>query len=619
MCGFIGIVQNGIIESEITKALDLINYRGPDKEGKFICELNNKKKLFFGHKRLEILDIKSGVQPMISQDKNLVILFNGEIYNHKELRDTIKSLGYNFISSHSDTEVILAGYKIWGTNIVNKLNGMWSFSIFDKIKNILFLSRDRVGEKPLYYSHDSKGFSFSSEYGPLISMFPDKFKINQLNIAKYNCLGFFPKDKTPFNGMYQLPAGNNLVYKINQNTIQIQKFWEFKIEPDYSKSENFWIENLRFLIERSVKNRLVADTEVGIFLSGGIDSTIISHYATQNSSKKIKSFSVNFDQKDFDESQYSDEVSKKYHTDHFKKIIKVSDMIEYFEEYFKVSNDLISDSSLISYYKLCKSAKNKVKVVLGGDGSDELFAGYDTFKAIKYLEWLNKTHLNKSLPLICKLINLFPSNHKNMNFKFKTESFLKYNSNKISTANPLWISPLTLNQTNQILDKNFKLEEIYEEIIDEWDKNTTNNNLDKTLIFYFKFFLQSQMMVKVDRLSMLNSLEVRSPFLDYDIIDLVSNIPFNLKLKGNTTKYILKKTFENIIPKNIVHRKKQGLSSPLSKTIMKSDFKLKSNNLKNKQFLLNHLLSDHKNYKRENRLPIWNILKLDNFFFKINL
>ena len=474
-----------------------------------------------------------------------------------------------------------------------------------------------MGEKPLYYYHDSNNFTFASEYNPLISLHKEKIKINSLNIAKYNCLGFFPKDKTPFDKIFQLTAGNNLVYNIHENSIKIEKYWEFKIEPDETKNENFWIENLQSLVENSVKDRLVADTEVGIFLSGGLDSSIITHYATKHSKNILKSFSVNFDLKDFDESNFSNQISKKYKTDHNIEMINLDKMPDNIEEYFKISNDLISDSSLVSYYKLCKSAKNKVKVVLGGDGADELFAGYDTFKAIKYLNWLNKTSLNKTIPLINKLINFLPSNYNNMNLKFKAESFLKYNTSHISTANPLWISPLTIKQSNKILEKNYELEEVYEEVIDEWEKNTLNNDFDKTLIFYFKFFLQSQMMVKVDRLSMLNSLEVRSPFLDYDIIDLASKIPSNLKLKRNNTKYILKKAFKNIIPNNIVYRKKKGLSSPLSKTFMNTSFKLKSNNLQNKQNFIDELLFEHRNYKKENRLPIWNILKLDNFFQKI--
>ena len=620
MCGLTGAINIDIEDNQLNSILAKLNHRGPDDKGYFFSK-NNNSSIFFVHNRLEILDISNGKQPMISNDGRYSLVYNGEIYNFTELRKKLENLGYKFITDHSDTEVLIHGFIEWGKKLPEFLNGMWSFAIYDKKKNNLFLSRDRFGEKPLFYFFNGSKFIFSSELSGITQFKKIDFNLNILNLKKYCAHGYFPLTTTPYNNIFKLAAGHNLLLDISSMKMSVEKYWDYSIEPDYSISENEWKEKIFSLLEKSVKQRLVADAPVGVFLSGGLDSSIIAYLAQKNSKNKLNTFAINFKEKSFDESKYSNYFSKKINSSHHQQLINPNNIESICSEYFSKIDEPISDSSLISYYLLCKFSQKKIKVALGGDAADELFAGYDTFKAIKYIKIMKILKLSEKNPLIKFFISKMSSKNSNMNLKFKLDRLIRYDEKNLETAHVKWLSPMTKEEIKEIFEEKTSDEELYSEAINLWQTNNYNNNIDKSLEFYTKIFLQDQILVKTDRLSMMHGLEVRSPFLDKDLVDTIRKIPSKLKLNKSIGKYILKKTFEDKLGKSFVNRKKMGFTAPLSKWFMKNSDtqKLKSKLLKNKQEIYDLKLKEHRLNIRENRIYLWNIMNLDNFLVKINL
>ncbi len=618
MCGILGSINLNIDLHKFNLALNTISHRGPDDDGVLKFELLGKE-VIFGHKRLSIIDLNMGKQPMKSINSDVFIIYNGEIYNSPELRKILLYKNYKFISHNSDTEVILNSYLEWGENLVHHLDGMWSFAILDKKKNKIFFSRDKFGEKPLFYYFKDNKFVFASElvafnYIPNLDL-----KLDELGVKKYCAHGFFPSEITPYKFIKKLEPGHNMCLDIKNMFLNKKKYWEYEIKSDFNKSEKYWKERIYYGLKDSVKSRMLSDVPVGVFLSGGLDSSIIAYFAKQIK-EDLNTFSIEFEEKSFDETVYANKFSQKIGSKHHKTLLNNKNSNQELKEFFMKSSEPLSDSSLISFFKLNKFASTKVKAVLGGDSADELFGGYDTLKAIKYAYFLNKIKFNKLHPVINFLISKLDSDYSNMNLKFKLQRFFKFNYHKISVANPLWLAPLNINEINEIFGKNNNIEEIYSESIDCWDKNKNLDLIDKSCEFYCKIFLQQQILVKSDRLSMMNSLELRTPFLSNEIVDISMQLPNKYKLRGNNSKYILKKTFEKILGYNFVNRKKIGLSTPLSKLLKNGniEFNLNSKFLKNKNNYISKKFEEHKNNKNENRILLWNLMCLDNFLKEKN-
>ncbi len=618
MCGIIGCINLNLTNEEKNASLKILKHRGPDDQN-FYENKTDKYSLFFAHNRLEILDISDGKQPMTSSDGRYVVIFNGEIYNFRELRKELEAAGHIFKSDHSDTEVLIHGYKQWGENLSLHLNGMWAFAILDNKENKLFLSRDRFGEKPLFYYHEKNVLIFASELSAITKL-NKNLKLDNNNLKKYCAYGYFPFDLTPFKNILKLQGGHNLTIDLNAMSLTKRKYWQYEIEPDYSKNENEWCEILYELINDSVKKRLVADVPVGVFLSGGLDSSIISLLAKKNLKNELNTFSINFSESSFDESNYSNYFSKKIGSKHHHQTIDFSNMENICNELFSKIDEPLSDSSLISYYLLTKFAQKKVKVALGGDAADELFAGYDTFKAINYANIMKVLKINKTNSLLKFFVSKLPSKYTNMNLKFKLDRFLRFDNNNLGLSHCQWLSPMSSEEISNFFGEQTTDDELFSEAIDLWKNNNYTNNLDKSLEFYNKLFLQDQILVKTDRLSMMHGLEVRSPFLDYKLTDQVRKIPSKFKLKKNISKYILKKTFENDLGKEFTNRKKMGFTAPISKWLLNksNSFSIKSQYLKNNKNFLDKKLEEHRSFKRENRILIWNIMNLDNFLLKNN-
>lgn len=617
MCGIVGFCGEGN-KKLIQKMTEALQYRGPDDTGFYI---NEGDKVYLGHKRLSIVDLETGQQPMFNIQKTQCIVFNGEIYNHRELKNELEFKGYKFKSNHSDTEVILNGFEEWGVNVLNRLNGMFAFAIYVPQKKYFFLARDRFGEKPLYYFHNNNNFVFSSDLKSLKLHFKVSNSISSLSLQKYLAYGYIPSPLTIYNKIYKLPAGHFLEYEFNKSKTSIKKYWDFKIEPDnkYLKySANEVSEHLEKLLSTSVKSRMNADVPLGFFLSGGLDSSLLVALANKFSKKsKIKTFSIGFENKSFDESRFSEQVSNFLNTDHYKKIFSEKDLLNLVNEVLNKIDEPIADPSLLPSYLISKFAKKNVNTVITGDGADELFGGYAPFKAIKPSKVYSKIIHPAIHKILLNLVNTIPVSHSYMSLDFKIKRSLKGLSYPSNLWNPIWMSHLCKNEIEDLLMQTVNLEEIYSEAIEIWNAIDNKDEIDKSLEFYTKLYLTDNILVKIDRTSMMNSLECRAPYLDNDVVEFARKLPNKFKVFRNETKFILKKTAEKSLPKNIIYKKKQGFSIPIGQWFKEGTIAFEKNKIDSNKNLyevnklkIKNLVKEHKIGLADNRLSLFNLLTL---------
>jgi asparagine synthase (glutamine-hydrolysing) len=609
LCGICGFAGNGTID-DLKRMNDSLIHRGPDAEGLWS---DFSKGIFFGHRRLSIIDISGGAQPMWTRDGSIGITFNGEIYNYKDLRIELEKAGHIFVSDHSDTEILLYGYRQWGEHIVDRLNGMWAFAIYDKQNNLLFLSRDRFGKKPLYYASNAGTFMFSSELTSLQKHSGFDFQLSKRALKKFFAYNYIPAPLTLYESVYKLPAGHNLFYSLSDRTPRLQKYWEFHLEP-FEKipqnAENLWAEELRDLIDKAVQRRLMSDVPLGIFLSGGIDSTSVAYFATKHiPSQKIRTFSIGFDEASFDESAYSSLAAHALTTDHHHRKLSLDIAESTVLQIICNLDEPLGDSSLLPTWLLCNESRKFVTVALGGDGADELFAGYDPFCALNAAQLYSSLVPKPVHEAIRLIMNLLPVSHVNMSADFRIKRTLRGLSYPKKLWNPVWQAALSPGEINNLFSEHTPLEDLYSDAIECWDSCKQKNLIDKTLEYYTKLYLQNDILTKIDRASMMNSLEVRAPYLDIDLVNFVRRIPSSYKYRNGTTKYILKKALQPLIPARILNRKKKGFGVPIGKWFQTGVLNLNDTSglaYYNDHFVKKQFLT-HQNRMRDNRGFLWNL------------
>lgn len=609
MCGHAGFVGQGNL-NDLKKLVKKIEHRGPDDLG-YYHDLNEN--LFIGHSRLSIIDLNDGKQPMISQDNNIIIVFNGEIYNHLELRKTLIAKGHIFKTDHSDTEVLIHGYREWKDKLLNKLNGMFSFVIYDKKNKDLFLAVDKLSKKPLFYSFDGKNFVFGSELNVLVNYPYLKKNIDNLSLVKYFAYGYFPQSRTLFKQIFKLHGGQYLYFNLRSKKIKIDQYYKYSINEDFSylsKPEDLIIEEFEDVLSRSIKRRLISDRPLGLFLSGGIDSTLIAFFLKKMNVNNIDSYSINFNDKNFDESKYSNFVSKKLGIKHYYKTLDFNESIKSLDRIFKLIDEPFIDASLIPTYNLCNFATRSIKVSLSGDGADELFSGYPTFKALKYGEFSHKYIPMYLLKALKNNLNILNASERYFSFEYKLKTFIKGIIHNKHLWNPVWLSPLEVSEVNDLFEKNYDIDEIYSEVY-EFDKfNQGKSLLSKTNEFYVNFYLQSNILPKADRASMMNGLEVRSPFLDDEMLKFSEKLPQSFKFR-KTGKYLLKKTLEKNFPKSFIYRNKQGFAPPMTKWLKSINFENYIPGINEKK--LNDYKFKHVNGVKDYRLFLWGAYLMSNY------
>ena len=588
MCGINGIIQfkKQLSRDKLIATISLMNkqiiHRGPDAEGKYVDD-----KCALGMRRLSIIDLKTGNQPIWNETHDKMIVFNGEIYNYIKLRAELKELGHRF-NTESDTEVVLHGFESFGIDFFKKLEGMYAFIIYDVKNQKWIVCRDRIGEKPLYYFYSNEYMIIGSELKSLVSTGLFDVKINNSALSAYLQLTYIPAPMSIIDNVYKLNPASLMIIDAN-GAIQCNQYWELAItEKYYSYSYEDCKKILREKMFNAVEARMVSDVPIGAFLSGGFDSSIIVGIMAKISANKINTFTIGFDDKQYDESLLANVVANKNFTNHHILTLNEKKLLEDSKILFNNMDEPFADSSLIATYACSYMAKQHVSVVLNGDAGDELFAGYNKYLIAYYGAIYEKlpTFLKKILKRVVKLLpsdssfsrkmrkvvgasgeDIFSQRKKLMCLGFNKESMRQL-------ANGLSLNDLAFIQ-------------------EQYNRFPQLDDQSKTQYVDLKTVLEGDMLVKVDRASMLASLETRVPMLDSSVVDFAFNIPTNYKINKKNRKIILKDTFKDLLPAQLYRTKKHGFAVPIGKWL-REEFKDELVNYSDKDFLCHQGIFNYK-------------------------
>ena len=592
MCGFVGFCDDSKNKKKIIRDMaDIIKHRGPDSDGYYVD--NN---IALGFRRLSIIDLDKGSQPIFNEDKDKVIVFNGEIYNYKEIREELKSKGHKF-STNTDTEVILHGYEEYKEDILNKLRGMFAFVIYDIKEKSLFGARDFYGIKPFYYYYDNENFLFGSEIKSFLGSPNFKKELNKDMLSQYLTFQCSIGEDTFFKNTYKLLPGHYFIYKDKE--LEIKKYYEVKLEPNDDKSLEEWVSGIREVIDNSVLAHKVSDVEVGSFLSSGVDSSLIAKLSSVD-----KTFTVGYDNKKYSEIDYAKEFSDKINVSNVSKKISKE---EYFKEFSNVQyymDEPLADASAVMLYFLSKTASKHVKVCLSGEGADEIFGGYNIYHEPYSVSWYNK------IPYFirkCIGILVYPfRNYTGFNFLYRR-------SKKIEDryiGNAFIFEP---NDAKKIVNFNYGNKTYKDFTKPYYDKVSDLDVVTKMQYIDFNFWLIYDILLKADKMSMANSLEVRVPYLDREVIEYASKLPSKYKIVGNETKYAFRKFAKEELADKVADKKKLGFPVPIREWLKEDDVyqEVKNMFLESEYFFkpkkIIKLLDDHKAGKRDNSRKIWTI------------
>ena len=592
MCGFVGFCDDSKNKKKIIRDMaDIIKHRGPDSDGYYVD--NN---IALGFRRLSIIDLDKGSQPIFNEDKDKVIVFNGEIYNYKEIREELKSKGHKF-STNTDTEVILHGYEEYKEDILNKLRGMFAFVIYDIKEKSLFGARDFYGIKPFYYYYDNDNFLFGSEIKSFLGNPNFKKELNKDMLSQYLTFQCSIGEDTFFKNTYKLLPGHYFIYKDKE--LEVKKYYEVKLEPNDDKSLEEWVSGIREVIDNSVLAHKVSDVEVGSFLSSGVDSSLIAKLSSVD-----KTFTVGYDNKKYSEIDYAKEFSDKINVSNVSKKISKE---EYFKEFSNVQyymDEPLADASAVMLYFLSKTASKHVKVCLSGEGADEIFGGYNIYHEPYSVSWYNK------IPYFirkCIGILVYPfRNYTGFNFLYRR-------SKKIEDryiGNAFIFEP---NDAKKIVNFNYGNKTYKDFTKPYYDKVSDLDVVTKMQYIDFNFWLIYDILLKADKMSMANSLEVRVPYLDREVIEYASKLPSKYKIVGNETKYAFRKFAKEELADKVADKKKLGFPVPIREWLKEDDVYQEVKNMflesgyffKPKKII--KLLDDHKAGKRDNSRKIWTI------------
>jgi len=561
ICGMVNLYQEHLVEySDLKRMCDVMIHRGPDDEG---IKLDGN--VGIGMRRLSIIDLVTGHQPIANEDGSIWIVCNGEIYNYIALRDDLEKKGHIF-RTRSDVESILHAYEEYGEECCQKLNGMFAFIIWDSNKNLFLLVRDRIGIKPLYYYLDKNRFVCASELKSILQVDNIQKRVDFQAIDNFLTLEYIPAPLTIFKDIHKLLPGHSLTFR--NGNIEIKRYWDITYQ-DHELSEYETKQNIRELLQDSVKIRLMSDVPLGVFLSGGTDSSIIVALMAQVMDQPVKTFSIGFEDSTYNELNYARIIAKQFNTEHHEFIIK-PDAVNLTENLIGFLDEPLGDFSIFPTYLVSKMAREYVKVVLSGDGGDELFAGYDTYIADKVATYYDRLPGFIKNRLIKKVFDSIPPSSKKKGFINRSKRFIEGTRLPKNLRHARWMSFLQPEEKNllyaDIMKRNLVNEDPYKFIYHYFNEAAFNNShdgLNQQLYVDLKTYLVDDILVKVDRMSMATSLETRVPFLDYRFIEFISSIPGDLKLKGIKTKWILKQSMVDILPKEILFRGKEGFSIPI--------------------------------------------------------
>lgn len=552
MCGITGLLNfKEPINPKVIEAMTAsLFHRGPDGDGIWV-----KDNIAIGHRRLAIIDLATGQQPLCNEDETVWVTFNGEIYNYLDLREQLLAAGHQF-RTKSDTEVIVHAYEEWGDACVEKFRGMFAFGIVDLNEQRLFLARDQIGIKPLYYLNTPDCFAFASELQALRQI-PVNLNIDIQAIDQYLWLQYIPAPKTIFQQIRKLPPAHRISITLDGKLSDSQEYWQLDFNPDKQKTETEWLEEFDFILRESVKAHLVSDVPFGAFLSGGVDSSATVAYMSQLLDQPIKTFSIGFEEKEFSELKYAEVPANLWQTEHHTEIVQLESLDVLLPKLVKHYGEPFGDSSAIPTYYVSKMARQHVTMVLSGDGGDECFAGYNTYK--NWMAWLNQDEK----PLWKRLAYPFAHWLKPERYPSRTPelaSWFRYMTQISSdTRYQLWRK-----EYHSIVNQ--PIEAFTQETL----KTKNYGWSQKAQYFDMKTYLPGSILTKVDVASMMNSLEVRPPIIDINVFEFAATIPQSLNIARNVEgdwegKLLFKKLLSRYYDKEFLHRPKMGFSTPIEK------------------------------------------------------
>jgi asparagine synthase (glutamine-hydrolysing) len=618
MCGICGKYSPaGVQNEEIHQMLDTIAHRGPDDEGSYLCGV-----IGLGSRRLSIIDLQSGKQPISNEDGTIWIVYNGEMYNFPQLRPELESKGHIF-RTNSDTEAIVHLYEEMGERCVEKLSGMFAFALWDEKQQKLLLARDRIGQKPLFYSQDGADLLFGSEIKAILALRHQEPELDPLAMHDYLSLRFISPPHTIFKHIQKLPPAHTLV--LQNGELTLRRYWQLSFREKLTLSEPEILEALQDKLKRTVDSHLISDVPVGAFLSGGLDSSMIVAILARDLGLKPQTFSIGVDESDFDETPYARIVAEQYGTRHTEERVK-ADLINSLPKMIW-HLDEPSDPIAACMFQAARLASQYVKVVMGGDGGDELFAGFDRYVGNRYIDMYSLMPLPLRRGLMGPMLERLPDSftYKSLTQKLRWVHHLSMQS----TAAEQYAAATCFFRFTHGEKQELYSDQLWRElggmnstvaITEPFNNAEAEDLLDRMLYTDFVTRLPEHSLVLTDRMTMAHGLEARSPFLDHELVEFLARVPGNIKVQNSRPKHLMRKLAKDYLPPSIIQRDKQGFMFPIAYWFRTDLFPFISNTLTNSHFVkdglfkkdsIERLLGEHRSNRHDHHVRLWMLLNLE--------
>lgn len=613
MCGICGMVGDGPVDRAVLQRMaEVLRHRGPDDDGFFLSQPDAGPGVGLGFRRLSIIDLQTGNQPIANESGSVQLVFNGEVYNYRELRRELESRGHRF-ATDADTEVIVHLYEDVGVACVERLNGMFAFALWDCDRRELVLAKDRFGKKPLYYAEVGRTLLFGSELKALLEHPACPRDLDFESLSRYLALEYVPTPRSIFGGVRKLPGG--YVLRWRDGVSAIEQYWDLSFgDDDGERSDDELVEEFRAHLREAVRRRLVSDVPLGAFLSGGIDSSsVVAMMAEALPAGKVKTFTIGFAERSFDESDHARRVASHFATEHYEDVFTPGAMLDLLPAAVDYLDEPFADPSVLPTYLLSRFTREHVTVALGGDGSDELLAGYPTFSAERVAR-LYRMPRRAHERLVVPLADRLPVSTQNFSVDFKIKRFVRGASLQPDLRHPVWLGAFTPAEQRALLVRTTG------DALADWRSAyaaaPTANTLERLIYAYSKTYLQDDILAKVDRASMACSLEVRAPFLDVDLVAFLGRVPPRLKLRRFGTKHLLKRAMTGVLPTGIADRPKKGFGIPVAEWFKRELREPLQDELSERRLTdqgifepaeVQRLLAEHLSGRREHRKHLWTL------------
>jgi asparagine synthase (glutamine-hydrolysing) len=615
VCGICGVVDSAApVDTAVLRRMTAtLGHRGPDDEGYYLPDPGPAgPAVGLGFRRLAIIDVEGGHQPLANEDGSVWAMLNGEIYNFAALRDRLEAGGHVF-TTRCDTETIAHLYEEHGVDLLAHLNGMFALAVWDARRGRLLLARDRMGEKPLYFAAASGRLLFASELKALLQHPACPRGLDPAALERYLALEYVPTPHSIVAGIRKLPAGHRLVCE--RGRVTVERYWDLRFGGPDRRPEGELAEELRERLREAVRLRLVSDVPLGAFLSGGIDSSsVVALMCEAVPAGRVETFSIGFTERSFDESEHARRVARHFGTDHHEEVFTPRALLDLLPQVADGLDEPFADPSVLPTHLLSRFTRSRVTVALGGDGGDELLAGYPTFPAEAVAR---RYHLPAAVhrAVVAALAERLPVSTANFSLDFKVKRFLRGVAAPPPIRHQLWLGAFSPAEQRRLLVAHAGTDP-YRDAVDLYEREAGGDWVERLIYLYCRTYLQDDILVKVDRASMLASLEVRAPFLDHTLVEFLARVPSRLKLRRLTTKYLLKRALASRLPPGVAGRPKQGFGIPVAEWL-KTDLKdelldaLSPERLRRQGLFeareVERLLREHLSGARDHRKQLWTL------------